>query len=194
MRLDPVLVTAPAAEPIALADVKAHLRMPEVTDHDDLLEALIDAAIAHLDGFTGILGRCLIDQTWRESWNDFPSDCIPLSLAPVSSVTYVKYYDTSNVQQTYSAANYSLHKRAGTYHVVLADGAVRPAVYARPDAVQITYVAGYGAAASAVPAAIVHALKLHVERLFEGANWPDASAHIAAEQALLLPFRRIEGC
>jgi len=193
MRLAPQLVTAPAAEPIALADVKRHLRIETSnTDDDTLLESLIDAAIAYLDGYTGILRRCLINQTWVEKWEYFPGVRIPLRLAPVSSVTHVKYYDGDDVLQTVSASDYSLQTGPGGSYVVVDNDAAWPDVYPRDDAVQITYVAGYGASGTSVPAPIIHAMRLHIERLYEGANWPDAPAHVAAEMALLAPYRRID--
>jgi len=193
MRLAPQLVTAPASEPIALADVKRHLRIETSnTDDDTLLDALIDTAIAYYDGYAGILRRCLISQTWVEKWQVFPGVRIPLRLAPVSSITHVKYYDGDNVLQTVSSSDYSLQIGHGGPYVVVDNDASWPDVYPRDDAVQITYVAGYGASGSSVPAPILHAMKLHVERLYEGANWPDAAAHVAAEQALIAPFRRVD--
>ena len=62
MRL--VLVTQPAATPITLAEVKAQARVTH-DDEDLLIQHYIDAATAWLDGPSGILGRCLVTQTWR---------------------------------------------------------------------------------------------------------------------------------
>jgi uncharacterized phiE125 gp8 family phage protein len=64
-----VLVTAPTAEPVTLAQVKAQLRIT-VTTYDDLLNALITAVRMHLEGRDGWLGRALLQQTW-----DLKLDC-----------------------------------------------------------------------------------------------------------------------
>jgi uncharacterized phiE125 gp8 family phage protein len=42
----------PLAEPVTLADLKAHLRI-DANDEDDLLEGLIRVARAHLEAVTG---------------------------------------------------------------------------------------------------------------------------------------------
>lgn len=64
--MTPVIVTPPASKPVTLADAKEHLRV----DHDDedaVIAALLDTAVAHLDGWTGVLGRAIMPQTWRVS-------------------------------------------------------------------------------------------------------------------------------
>ena len=65
----PVLVTPPAETPVSRTEAKAHLRV-DGTGDDDLIDGLIDAAVAHLDGYTGILGRCMVTQTWRQWMTD----------------------------------------------------------------------------------------------------------------------------
>lgn len=59
----PYLVTPPAALPVSLADMKAHLRVDH-NDEDELIDATQEAAVAYLDGRGGILGRCIIPQVW----------------------------------------------------------------------------------------------------------------------------------
>ena len=64
--MTPVIVTPPASKPVTLADAKEHLRV----DHDDedtVIAALLDTAVAHLDGWSGVLGRAIMPQTWRVS-------------------------------------------------------------------------------------------------------------------------------
>lgn len=63
----PVLVTGPTSEAVTLPDMKEHLRV----DHDEedaLISGLIAAAVAHLDGWRGILGRAIMAQTWAQEW------------------------------------------------------------------------------------------------------------------------------
>ena len=62
--MTPVLVTAPTAEIVTLEDMKAHLSVTHDAE-DGLIEALTAAAVAYLDGWTGVLGRCIAEQTWR---------------------------------------------------------------------------------------------------------------------------------
>lgn len=57
------LITAPTADVVTLADMKAYLRV-DYDDEDALIAQLIAAAVAYLDGWGGILGRCIMPQTW----------------------------------------------------------------------------------------------------------------------------------
>src|SRR5690606_31689457 len=58
------------------------------SDEDTLIEGLIRAATEHLDGWTGLLGRCLVEQEWRQDY-DVVASCLPLPLGPVISITSV---------------------------------------------------------------------------------------------------------
>ena len=56
-----ILLTAPAAEPLSVAEAKAFLRV-EHDDDDAMIASLIAAARNHVEALT----RCgLITQTWR---------------------------------------------------------------------------------------------------------------------------------
>jgi len=73
----PIRTTPPATLPVSLTEAKLHLRV----DHDDedlLIEGLIGAATDHLDGWTGILGRCLEEQEWRQDFDGFENFRLPL--------------------------------------------------------------------------------------------------------------------
>lgn len=64
--MTPTLIAAPIAQLVDVADAKAHCRVDHCED-DATIEAMIGAAVGHLDGWTGILGRCIMPQTWRVS-------------------------------------------------------------------------------------------------------------------------------
>lgn len=62
-----IRTVAPSEPVVSLTDIKAHLRV----DHDDedtSIEAMEAAAVAHLDGYRGILGRCIRRQKWRQDF------------------------------------------------------------------------------------------------------------------------------
>lgn len=69
---------------ITLAQAKAHLNVFH-DDDDDLVEGLIEAATAAIDGPAGI-GVALGDQTWRMSLDAFPGGVIRIPLNPVSEI------------------------------------------------------------------------------------------------------------
>ena len=162
----PQLVTAPVKTPVTLAEAKAHLRV-DITDDDTLINGLINAATDYLDGYSGILKKALITQTWSITAPCFKSNKIYLNLDPVSSVTSIQYYDADNVQQTINAANYALYKDAGGSYIKPTSGNNWPAVYNRDDAVVITFAAGYGADESAVPNNIRQAIFLLIAHWYE---------------------------
>jgi len=189
--LKPVRITAPADTPISLAEAKANMRV-DGTDEDALITSLIGAAVDLIDGWSGILGRCVFTQTWRQDFQDFPSGrMIRLPLDPVQSGT-VGYSDTANVEQTLSGTFYSLHTDDVGPFLWLLDGQNWPSVNDRLDAVRIEMVVGYGAA-SDVPNSIKQALFLMVGHWYENR---EASGRSMQEiplgvYALLAPYRRI---
>ena len=62
--MKPLLITPPTSPVVDLTDLRRHLRVDH--DEDDLLIVGLErSAVAHLDGWTGILGRCILRQTWQ---------------------------------------------------------------------------------------------------------------------------------
>lgn len=62
--MTPTLITPPADMPVTLDEAKAHCRV-DGSEDDALITGLIAGAVGHLDGWTGVLGRCIMPQTWR---------------------------------------------------------------------------------------------------------------------------------
>lgn len=191
--LKPVRIIAPAAYPVTLQDVKRNSRV-DGTDDDALLTAYIEAATAHFDALAGVLGRALINQTWQQKLPYFP-DCgvIGLDLSPIQSITSITYYDTDNMQQTLSNETYTILEDPLGVYVTLQVGQTWPDVACREDAVTITYVAGYGATASSVPAPIRQAIMLLVGQWYEnreaaGSPMQELPFSVCA---LVSPFRRV---
>ena len=170
------LITAPAAEPISTADARTHCRVDDTTDNS-YLDALVAAAREHCEMFTG---RALISQTWDLYLDRFPcgdyfgdvgryrdAAAIRLPKPPAVSITSVVYYDTSGTLQTMDASLYSLDTASEPARLTPVYGSVWPATQDIPNAVKIRFVCGYGAAGSAVPASIIHAMKLLVGHWYE---------------------------
>lgn len=189
----PVLVTAPAEAPVTPAEAKAWLRVDH-DDEDELITSLVAAAVAHLDGYSGILGRAMVNQTWRQDFGCWPGDrVLRLPFPDVSSVT-VKYRDEDDVEQTVNATLYELLEDARGAYVRLKDSFTAPALADdRSEPVQVTLVAGYGADADAVPGALKQAIKQLVAYWYENreAVSPGAMTELPlGVSALVAPYRR----
>lgn len=137
----PVLVTPPAIKPITSTEAKAWLDVT-YTDKDSLITGLIAAATSHLDGWKGILGRCLCEQTWRQDFDEFCGK-LRLRLGPVISITSVKYDDADGAEQTVSANDYTLRSDDDGFYIQFDDGFSNPTTSGLPACLRAAYLAGY---------------------------------------------------
>lgn len=155
---------------------------------DTYLNTLITAARQHVEEVTW---RALITQTWDLKLTSFSSP-IKIPRPPLVSVTHLKYYDTSSVQQTLSTDYYELDTASEPGFVRLKYNQTWPTCRGHDDDIEIRYVAGYGAA-SAVPRTIRHAIQLWAAQLYERRE-PVVVGTITARvpdtvHALLAPYR-----
>jgi hypothetical protein len=200
MRKSSVLITAPATEPVTLAEVKAWLRI-DTTDEDTILTPLIAGARQVAEKF---LRTALITQTWEytldltaqnidigEGFYDLPITevygyfprVIELPYQPVQSITHVKYYDLDNTLTTFDSANYTLDVAGSRF--LLDRDATYPTM--RPNAsIVIRYVAGYGTA-SDVPYAIKIAIMGYIQNIYESRGICDTASD--AEKSLLIKLK-----
>ena len=187
MLLAPVRVAPPGVQAISLAEVKAHLRV-DFADEDMIIAAYQQAAIDHFDGWSGVLGRCLISQQWRVSLSAFPcGDTITLPFPDVSAVD-IAYSDADDAYQILAASAYRLLESRDGSVITLKSGQVWPATFDRPDALRITLTAGYGAAPAAIPAPIRAAMLLRAGDLY--ARREDASKPGGIIDILVTPYNR----
>jgi uncharacterized phiE125 gp8 family phage protein len=162
------LITAPETVPLSLAEVKAALRL-DFTDQseDALLAGLIRASVAQIDGRDGWLGRQLCTATWRLDLPEFPC-VINVPLPPLQQVTEITYIDASGVEQTLDPSAYHV---AGSDPAMIVPvyGTAWPATPYRPDAVRVTFVAGYGGF-SDVPEDIRRGLMLLIRDAYDNCH------------------------
>lgn len=192
MMLRPMLKTAPSVKPVSVDEVKANSRISG-TDDDALVGSLIDAALSHVDGWGGILGRCLINQVWTLKFACWPACGLPLAFPDVSAVA-VKYFDSNGAEQPLSSAGYRLIETDCGSALEWVSGFALPSLAVRADAISVDVTAGYGATADDVPMAIRHAIKLLVAHWYENREASVIGATVAdlpfAVGALLAPHRR----
>lgn len=179
-----VLVAAPTLKVVTLAEAKKHL-VVDYGDDDTLIQAYIDAATDHLDGYAGILGRALMSQKWAVQACEWRS-CFTIPMQPVKGVA-LKYFDVDNVEQTVDESFY----RVSGQTLWLDSSFTRPAVYHRGDAISAIFTLGETDVAN-VPAAIKAALLLMIGTLYANRENIGSAATFenAAFDMLVSPYRR----
>lgn len=172
------VLEAPQYEPVSLADARTWVRAdPDDTSQDGIIQLLIKAARERAENLTG---RAFVQRTLRLLLRGWPSDPVHgakilLPFPPLSSVSSVKYIDVDGVLQTMSTADYVVHD-GDLSTIVPAYGVVWPAVRDVPNAVQVTYIAGYPPVGSPTdeaahqagqPALLREWMHAHVATMFE---------------------------
>lgn len=152
-------VTAPAQEPLTLAEAKEHLNI-EDSEKDTFVQNLIKSVREQIDGPNGWLGRALITQTLELTLSDWPRRRIYLPNPPVQSVTSVKYLDADGVEQIFAASNYRVVTKPHAGFVEIDPDASWPTLGDFADAIRVRYTAGYGDNPDDVPEPIRHYMKL----------------------------------
>lgn len=194
------LVTPPASEPVALADVKTFLRI-DGNEDDAILTSLIASARRMGEEYTK---RAFMTQTWQMVMDRFAervvmappgihtapppyvldgSQSIQLSRQPIQSVTSIKTTASGNSQTTVLAATYTLDTAMG--RILLNEGYNWPTSLRGMSAVEINFVAGWPDAAS-VPEPIRQAIMQHVAASYSNKVCADMPAGV---QAMYDPFR-----
>lgn len=157
-RLEPADTDGVANEPITLARAKAHLRVV-INDEDDYIASLITAARTMAEGR---INRTLVQ---RQLVAAFPAWCTRMALPkpPLVSVDNVIYLDTDGAEQ--SLDTYDVYEHDTPAALALPYGTSPPALRWRPDAIRVTYTAGY--ADGNVPASILSWMLLVIGTLYD---------------------------
>lgn len=155
------VVNPPAEEPVSLAEAKAHLRVDD--DADNLtVGALIATARDLVENETG---RALVTRRLALTLDGFGAR-VELPHPPAAVISAISYVDADGVTQVLDPSGYVLVKDDLLPLVGPAFGKTFPETRAQPNAVVVTWDAGYGAAA-AVPPALRHAILITLTALYE---------------------------
>lgn len=198
-----VVVTASTDSPaVSTAEIKDFLRID--TSHDDaVIEAYVKTATEAVKEY---LRRAVLTETFVFRADGFAdpggddrlaalgpgthtgsldailggTDTIDLPFPPLQSVTSVVTYDRGNNASTFAASNYQLDLQTG--RIYLNEGVSWPSSLRAQNAVEITYVAGYGS--GSIPEPILQAIRGYTENLYEGCAGFDDKI-----RTLLAPYR-----
>lgn len=167
------LVTDATAEPVSLEDLKTQIRLASTeTDEDALLEGLITVARKAAENKTR---RACLPQTWQLKLDDFADEMV-LPRAPLSSAStdvVITYLDAaSGNSTTLPSTHYTVDADSEPGRVFLAYDSEWPDVYPVPNAVTITFKAGYPVTTSApttdtCPKAMETWIKMRAAALYE---------------------------
>lgn len=174
--------------PITIEAARAHLRAEEFAHDDEYIESLIRTAAATIEKNYGV---SLLQQTIVETHSAFPrgtAEPFLLRISPLVSVSSIEYVDSGGATQTWSNTEYVSGRYNNTAFVTPKTGYSYPgSVAIRPDAIRITYVAGFGTKASQVPHDVKHAMLLMIGNLYD--NREDAPFTLpTAADSLLRPY------
>ncbi|KKL50814.1 hypothetical protein LCGC14_2301730 [marine sediment metagenome] len=132
------VTTAPAAV-FTADDVKKHLRIDE-DDEDSLIADYLEAAERQVETELAI---GLLAQTLVLRLDCFPARRIRLPRPPLTSVTSITYTDNDGTSQTLATSEYTANTFTTPGEIVEAWGKSWPTTRDIPNAVVVTYVAGY---------------------------------------------------
>ena len=211
-----VLTAAPAAEPATLAEAKAHLRI-DGSAEDALIASLIVTSRLHIEA---ALGLALINQSWIWTidawpgtvgvslpvWSVSPLEPISRQAAgvglalPMRPVRSVERIMLKAADGTASVLDPRLYVLDGTSH----PARLMPTTMLLPNpgqpaqGIEITLTAGFGPAASDVPAPIRLALLMLVTHWFENREPVELGARGVGPvripdtvSDLLMPYRSV---
>lgn len=182
-----LLLSAPAVEPIALADMKAFLRV-ETADDDAIIAALIAGSRIHVEVQTR---RALITQSWRLSRDSWPAagrlEVLP---APLQTLSAARVYDADGIANDIDMQAFVPDPAASV--LAFAPWAL-PVPGRRAAGIELDVVVGYGDDASDVPESMRQAIRLLVAHWYENRSLvASGTSGVALPQtvaALLAPYR-----
>jgi uncharacterized phiE125 gp8 family phage protein len=162
MAIKAVRTGAPTLVPVPVVEAKQNWRVDHADD-DTVIQGLLEAAAGHIED---LLGYALVTQTWRQDFAAF-ADPLRLDIGHLISVTSVTYYDGDGASQTLATSVYSgFTDDIGPYLTLKPDQSW-PATAERVDAVRVTWTAGFGANAQAVPRKLRQAILLLAGHWYE---------------------------
>lgn len=185
----PMLIGAPAIEPVSLAEAKSWLR-EDGADEDQLIQALIVSARLTLEAYTR---RFYVTQSWRLVFDAWPeslcaTSTLSIPFAPFQSVTAIRIFDGNDNAQIIPTASYRAPAASEGGRVIFTSAPPAPGRSA--DGVEIDFVAGYGALSSQTPEPLRRATLMLVAHWREkrGDEADDALPRAVAQ--LAGPYRR----
>jgi uncharacterized phiE125 gp8 family phage protein len=175
-----ILNSGPSAEPVSLAEAKAHCRV-DGTAEDTLIASLVLAARMHVERSLNV---ALIEQSWSlflDRWPDQP--CVALPMAPIASMDAVRLYGADDSFTALDPDLFILDGAGSRPRLSRREAGPWPLPGRHVNGIEIAFTAGYGSSADDVPMPVKLAIKMLV------AHWHENREPVlAGEQASALPL------
>jgi uncharacterized phiE125 gp8 family phage protein len=180
-----ILLTAPAAEPLALDETRAFLRL-DTHDDDETIAALVAAARQHVETETR---RALITQGWRLTLDAWPAEGrIRVAPGPLRELTAARVYDLAGNATALDLQHFV--PDPGACELVVAPWALmQPTQLAAGIALDVTV--GYGDTALDVPEPLRQAMRLLIAHWYENRGLAAGLTSPARVAALIAPYRMV---
>jgi uncharacterized phiE125 gp8 family phage protein len=168
-------VDGPDVELITLDEAKEHLRFRSDSKNDEITR-MIKAIRQSIERY---LKRALITQEWKVYYNCWASELkIPFGNLQLRAASedpvvekrpLIKYYDLEGDLTTLDeSVYYWIDNKSDPAKIIRKYDATYPELqYGRPNAIEITFLCGYGDDPEDVPEDIIHALKVMLTNYFE---------------------------
>ena len=208
------IVTGESVDVVTTAQIKSNLRISSSdSTHDTQIEICRDASISVAKEY---LQKSLMQRTLKLSLDNIPfSDSVlpntegittgpfleyrqrsvNLTFSPLVSVTHVKTFDDSDNATTMASSRYFVDTASDYGRVVLRTGETWDDMLRVANAIEITYVAGYGSVATSVPAGIRQGIIVLASHFFENPEMVIKGQNISVIPTLVnslwKPFRNI---
>jgi uncharacterized phiE125 gp8 family phage protein len=185
----PMLIGAPAVEPVSLAEAKSWLR-EDASDEDQLIQALVVSARMTLEAYTR---RFFVAQDWRLIFDAWPpsvraDSTLIIPFAPFQTVNAIRIYDVENVAQVAPTTNYRAPAATEGGRIAFACAPKSPG--RSIDAIEIDFTVGYGPLAIQTPEPLRRAILMLVAYWREKRGDDSLDALPRAVGQLAAPFRR----
>ena len=163
----------PTIEPITLEELKDRVRVTGCDD-DAQLTQMLKAARQQVeaDSYRRLITQTVVGYMDAFRWVRE----IEMRMAPIQSITSIAYTDMNGDAQTFSASNYSTDIISSPPRIVLKTNQTLWDYTEdnTPNAVAITFVAGYGTTAASVPVQARLAIVEYARLLYGGCEDPAA--------------------
>jgi uncharacterized phiE125 gp8 family phage protein len=173
------IVTPPASDPVTLAEAKAFLGVTD-TSSDTLITGLITTATIAAQSR---VQRLFVTQTVEWIMRDWRSYlCLPVAPVLASDVSFIKYYDLTNVQRTLDPSSYVVQQKGPSVIILPSWGNIWPFLSITPASEPVTVRFNAGDSVGNVKESIKTAIKFYLRHLWS-----------LKERSLFVSYNMIEG-